>query len=91
MKHPDSSQPKVCDTNVVTDARYLAMIRRLPKAERLVRALALTALAREFVWQGAVRHAGAQGHSAVVHRFLEQLYGAEFAQRFASVADPIHE
>ncbi|MEP7344692.1 MAG: hypothetical protein ABI877_05480 [Gemmatimonadaceae bacterium] len=87
MQRPDHPQPGARDTDAATEARYLTMIRHLPKAERLGRALALTALARELAWQGAVRNAGAQGHRAIVQRFLEQLYGAEFAQRFASVTD----
>jgi hypothetical protein len=52
--------------------------------ERLARALALSALARDLAWQGALRHAGHLGTAAVVERFLRQLYGPDVAAWIAS-------
>lgn len=69
------------DTDAATHARYLDLIRSVPKPERLARALALSALAREMVWQGATRHSGHRGADAVTERFLLQMYGPEVARR----------
>lgn len=69
------------DTEAVTLARYLDLLRSVPKAERLARVFALSALAREMTWQGATRHSGHRGPDAVVERFLLQLYGPDTAPR----------
>ncbi len=58
------------------------MLRRLSPSERFVRALSLSAYVRQLAWQGAERYAAAQGETAVVDRFLTQLYGAEVAKSF---------
>lgn len=71
------------DTDAVTRARDLELLRTLPPPERLMRALALTALVRDLAWQGATANAGHLGAEAVLRRFLSQLYGAELAVRIA--------
>ncbi len=70
------------DTNPTTRDARVAMIRRLSPSERFVRALALSAYVRQLAWQGARRHAGPGGDSAVVDRFLTQLYGADVARSY---------
>lgn len=77
------------DTDAVTRARDLERLRALPPPERLLRALALTALVRDLAWQGATLHAGHLGAEGVLDRFLSQLYGPEFAARLA-VPRPSH-
>jgi len=72
------------DTDATTRARWRELLRTLSPPERLARALALTALARDLAWQGALRHAGHLGTAGVVDRFLRQLYGPEVATRIAS-------
>lgn len=72
------------DTDATTRARFLELLRAMTPPERLARALALTALARDLAWQGAMRHAGHLGAAGVVDRFLRQLYGPEFAARITS-------
>ena len=67
------------DTDAITRARVLELLKGISPPERMGRALALSALVRDLAWQGAVRHAGHLGAAAVVDRFLRQLYGAEFA------------
>ena len=72
------------DTDATTRARYLALLRAVPGAERLARALALPAFVRDLAWQGAHRHAGHRGAEAVVRRFIHQLYGPEVAARIGA-------
>lgn len=72
------------DTDTASRARLHELLRAAPPAERLTRALALTAVARELAWQGATRHAGHLGAAAVVDRFLRQLYGPEVAAQVAA-------
>jgi len=72
------------DTSAAVQQRQLLRISALSPAERLSRALALSALAREFAWAGAQRVAGGHGPEAVRHRFLEQVFGADTAGWVAS-------
>jgi hypothetical protein len=76
--------PEPTDTSSAAAQEYLAMLREMPRPERLRRALALTALAMDLAWAGAVRHAGHQGHAAVVRRFLRQVHGDEVARAYES-------
>ncbi|HEY5088055.1 MAG TPA: hypothetical protein VII66_11920 [Gemmatimonadaceae bacterium] len=64
-------------------ARYLNILRAVSKPERFARALALSALARDMAWQGAVRHSGHDGAYAVTERFLLQLYGPDVGPEVA--------
>lgn len=68
-------------------ATYHLMLRRLPKAERFLRALALTAYVRDLTWQGATRRAGELGSVAVVDRFILQLYGPTVAREFRAARE----
>lgn len=77
---PDMPAPGT-DTSATTQAAHHARLRAIPKAERLARALALSALARDLAWQGALRHTEGQGHTATVRRFLLQMYGPEVTAR----------
>lgn len=72
------------DTDEAMLAKYLDFVRSVPKSQRLARAMALSALARDMAWQGATRHSGHRGAAAVTERFLLQLYGADFAARVAA-------
>ncbi len=76
-----------CDTDAATLERQRALIGQLSKPERLMRALALSALARSLAWAGAVRYAGERGHDAVVDRFLEQMYGPDVAAHLRRLID----
>ena len=67
------------DTSLTITAQQRERIGLLTPAERLARALALSALAQDFAWTGAQRVAHASGPAAVRHRFLEQSYGEEIA------------
>jgi hypothetical protein len=69
----------VLDTTVAVQQRQLARIRALSPADRLGRALALSALGQAFAWAGARRVAGSRGPDAVRYRFLEQAFGADTA------------
>ncbi|MFN2400780.1 MAG: hypothetical protein ABR543_19405 [Gemmatimonadaceae bacterium] len=69
------------DTDSAMLSRYLELIRGVPKPERFIRALALSALVRDLAWQGATRHAGHLGADAVVERFLLQLYGSDVVRQ----------
>ncbi|MGI8619703.1 MAG: hypothetical protein ACR2L6_11550 [Gemmatimonadaceae bacterium] len=86
------------DTDPATFERYLAVIRTVPPAERFVRALALSALARDLAREGAARHSAHLGDNAVAERFLLQMYGPDVAARMTamlrsgtSIAPPPHE
>lgn len=79
---PSNLQVEMSDTENTEASTYLATLRRVPKAERFVRALALSAYVRELAWQGAQRSAGAFGPHAVTHRFMLQLYGPTVACEF---------
>lgn len=72
------------DTDAATLARLTDLVRALPPAERLARALALSALARQLAWQGARAHVREDGAAAVLDRFLRQLYGPELAARITA-------
>jgi hypothetical protein len=74
----------VSDTPAAIRERQWQLIAALTPAERLGRALRLSALARAFAWAGAGRVAGDRGPDAVRHRFLEQVYGPETAAWVAS-------
>jgi len=67
------------DTPAAVQQRQLSRLSALSPAERLGRALALSTLAREFAWAGAVLVAGSRGPDAVRDRFLEQVFGADTA------------
>ncbi len=72
----------------MTRARTLELLRAMSPAERLARALALTSLVRDLVWQGALLHADDRGAGAVVERFLQQLHGPGFDARIALARRP---
>lgn len=74
----------IVDTDPGTHARRIALLRAMTAAERLARALDLTAVTRDLAWQGAMRHSEPRGSAAVVDRFLRQLYGPAFAEWVAS-------
>lgn len=59
--------------------RAARLLAALTPADRLLRALALSAYVRALAWQGAHLHSGASGADAVRDRFLEQLYGSDVA------------
>ena len=63
------------------------MLQDASPAERLLRALALSAYVRAVAWQGAVLHAEGQGEAAVIERFLRQLYGSDVAHAFEIIRD----
>jgi hypothetical protein len=67
------------DTSPTVVVQQRERIGQLTPADRLARALGLSALARELAWTGARRVANASGPAAVRHRFLVQSYGAEIA------------
>ncbi len=71
--------PRLIDTSAEVEQEQWARIRALSPAERLARALALSALGRELAWAGARRLAGAAGPDAVRRRYLEQAYGVDTA------------
>ena len=73
------------DTEAPMLARYLGLIRKMPKPERLVRAVALSAFARDMAWQGATQRSGHLGVHAVTERFLLQLYGPDVAGQIVSL------
>lgn len=79
------------DTDDATRNGRLAMVERLSPSERFVRALTLSAYVRELAWQGARHNAGSHGETAVVDRFLTQLYGADVATAFRVASDKRHE
>jgi hypothetical protein len=76
------------DTSRTAAVSYHAMLRHLPKVERLRRALELTALARDLAWEGAVRHAQSEGEAAIVQRFLRQFHGDDVARVFGPALAP---
>ncbi len=63
------------DTSAETQARYEQLLAALTPGERLGRALALSAFARQLAWAGAERFAGHLGRAAVIERFFLQVYG----------------
>ncbi|HEX5410022.1 MAG TPA: hypothetical protein VFW89_09665 [Gemmatimonadaceae bacterium] len=73
------------DTDRAVFARYLDLVRSVPKSQRMMRALALSALAREMTWCGARRHSGHLGNDAVTERFLQQLYGPDVGREIAAL------
>ena len=73
------NRSSVIDTSDAVQQRQWARIRALSPADRLSRALALSALGREFAWAGARRVAGSRGPDAVRYRFLEQAFGVDTA------------
>ena len=83
--------PETADTAPAMRATHAAMVRQLPKSERFLRALALSAYVRNLAWQGALRHSRSSGEAATVDRFLTQLYGAKIALAFRAVCDVHHE
>lgn len=77
-------------TDATRDAR-LVMLGRLSLSERFMHALALSVYVRQLAWQGALRHVGAHGETAVVDRFLTQLYGTDVAMSFRTARNRPHE
>jgi hypothetical protein len=69
------TKSSLSDTSVAASEQQRALIAALTPAERMSRALALSALAREFAWAGARSFAGESGPDAIRQRFLEQSYG----------------
>ena len=63
------------DTTAPMQAQHHALLATLSPAERVLRALTLSAFVRDVAWAGAERAAGEHGPEAVRERFLEQLYG----------------
>jgi hypothetical protein len=63
------------DTTPETRARQVALLAALTPAERLARALALSALARDFAWAGARSRTGSHPQADVRQQFLLQVYG----------------
>lgn len=76
--------------DATADARG-AMLARLSLSERFMHALTLSAYVRQLAWQGAQQHADAHGETAVVDRFLTQLYGVEVATWFRAVRHGAHD
>ncbi|MEO5826237.1 MAG: hypothetical protein ABIR59_10145 [Gemmatimonadales bacterium] len=83
---------RVPDTSSAVQQQQRSRISILSPAERLGRALALSELARDFAWAGALLVAGSRGPDAVRHRFLAQLFGADtanwVARRMAARPNP---
>lgn len=83
---------RVPDTSAAVQQQQWSRIGALGPAERLGRALALSALARDFAWAGAVRMVGSRGPDAVRHRYLAQLFGTDtanwVARRMAARPNP---
>lgn len=79
------------DTDDVTREAHLAMLQQLSPSERFVCALTLSAYVRQLAWQGARKQAGAHGETAVVDRFLTQLYGADVATSFRASCERTRE
>jgi hypothetical protein len=76
-----------------TDPVYATMIellRGLSPAQRLIRALALSAFVRDLAWAGARRVAGDRGADAVTERFLMQVYGPEVTSQVARARKTQH-
>jgi hypothetical protein len=73
------NRSSAADTSIAIHEQLLARIRALSPADRLSRALALSALGQELAWAGAWRVAGPRGPDAVRHRFLEQAFGTDMA------------
>ena len=65
------------DTDAATHERHLALLAGVPKAERLTRMFALSALVRTLAWAGAMRQAGTDAPDVVRARFLAKLYGVD--------------
>lgn len=70
---------RITDTSPAVRDHHRALIAALTPAERLRRAFALSAMARDFALAGARKSAANGGPAAVRARFLEQMYGAEMA------------
>ncbi len=75
------------DTDSVVLERYLQRVRDMPKPQRFMLALELSALARSLAWQGANRQAGHLGAEAVIVRYLLQLYGTEVTARVTAARE----
>lgn len=69
------SPNRLSDTAPEARARQEVLLATLTPAERLARALALSALARDFAWAGARSSAEGQAPANVRQRFLLQVYG----------------
>ncbi|HUG27692.1 MAG TPA: hypothetical protein VMK53_05280 [Gemmatimonadales bacterium] len=68
------------DTRPEVQASHKALLAALTPAERLARALALSALARDFAWAGARSRTGSHAPADVRQRFLLQVYGDDVAR-----------
>ncbi len=69
------------DTSEAAHAAYLEGIRALPPAERVMRALQLSALVRSLVRDGAVRTDAGRGEDSQAQCFLRRLHGPEEGDR----------
>ena len=69
------SPSRLSDTPPETRDRQEALLAALTPAERLARALALSALARDFAWAGARSRFGSHASADVRQQFLRQVYG----------------
>ncbi len=86
----NGSGSSVTDTPAAVQQAQWSRLSALSPAERLGRALAVSALALECAWAGAGLVAGSRGPHAVRDRFLEQVFGAGTAAWVARrlVAEP---
>lgn len=75
----NGSGSSLTDTPAAVQQAQWSRLSALGSAERLGRALAVSALALECAWVGALRVAGSRGPDAVRDRFLEQVFGADTA------------
>ncbi len=68
------------DTGPEVLASQQSVLAALTPAERLARALALSALARDFAWAGARSRIGSDAPAELRERFLTQVYGIDVAR-----------
>jgi hypothetical protein len=73
LRRPSDTPPEVL-------ASQQSLMAALTPAERLARALALSALARDFAWAGARNRIGGDAPAEVRERFLIQVYGVDVAR-----------
>lgn len=73
LRRPSDTRPEVL-------ASQQSILAALTPAERLARALALSALARDFAWAGAQNRIGSDAPAEVRERFLMQVYGVDVAR-----------
>ena len=69
------SRSRLSDTSPDAQVLYADLLGALTPAERLTRALALSALVRDLAWAGARNRAESLDPAEVGQRFLQQVYG----------------